>query len=69
MKSSKANQKFKKSNSSENIREKKIKRVKTDSKKEKNFKKDIYDEIDEFEEIDLFGNKEEFLEHDEDSEE
>ena len=31
--------------------------------------KEIYDEIDEFEEIDLFGNKEEFLEFDDDSEE
>ena len=34
---------------------------------EDSYKKEIFDEIDEFEDIDLFGNKEDVLEDDEDS--
>lgn len=68
MKSNKNFQKSKKSNSFNDEREIKVKKVGVPSKKKKNFKKEIFDEIEEYEDIDLFGNKEDFLEDDEDSE-
>ena len=40
--------------------ETRVKRADSSSKKIKNFKKEIYDEIDEFEEIDLFGKNEDY---------
>lgn len=58
MKTNHKHQKPKNSGSFGYEKEKKIKQVKSSSKKKKNFKKEIYDEIDEFEEIDLFGTKE-----------
>lgn len=67
MKSNKNFQKSKKSSSFNDDREAKVKKVEDSSKKKKYFKKEIFDEIDEFEDLDLFGNKEDFLEDDEDS--
>ncbi len=67
MKSNKNFQKSKKSSSFIDDREVKVKKVEGSSKKKKYFKKEIFDEIDEFEDLDLFGNKEDFLEDDEDS--
>lgn len=67
MKSNKNFQKSKKSNSLKDDREVKVKKVEDSSKKKKYFKKEIFDEIDEFEDLDLFGKKEDFLEDDEDS--
>lgn len=67
MKSNKNFQKSKKSSSFNDDREVKVKKVEGSSKKKKYFKKEIFDEIDEFEDLDLFGNKEDFLEDDEDS--
>lgn len=67
MKSNKNFQKSKKSVPFNDDREAKVKKVEGSTKKTKYFKKEIFDEIDEFEDLDLFGNKEGFSEDDEDS--
>ena len=67
MKSNKNFQKSKKSNSFDNEREMKSKKAGEPSKKKKNLKREIYNELEDFEDLDLFGNKDEFLEDDEDS--
>lgn len=69
MKSSKNFQKSKKSNSFGGTEEMKVKKVSSPSKKEKNFKNTLYNEIDEFEELDLFGYKDDDLNTEDDSEE
>ncbi len=66
MKSNKNFQKSKKSKSFEGNEEVKVKKVGLSSKKKKNLKKEIFNEIDEFEEIDLFGYKEEDFNIDDD---
>jgi hypothetical protein len=67
MKSSRNFHKSKKPNSFDEEREMKVKKVGT-GKKKKNFKQEIYAEIDEVdEEFDLFGRDEDF-EHEENSE-
>jgi len=55
MKSNKKFRKSKKSNSFDGNEETRTKKVSSPSKKEKNLKNTIYSEIDEAEEIDLFG--------------
>lgn len=67
MKSNKSFQKSKKSKHFDDNQELRIKKVDSSSKKKKNFKKEIYNEIDELEELDLFGNKNDYLDDDEDS--
>jgi hypothetical protein len=69
MKSSKNFQKSKKSRSFEGNEDAKVKKVGLSSNKKKNLKKEIYSEIDEFEEIDLFGYKEDDLITEDDSDE
>jgi len=64
MKSNKNFHKPKKSNSFDNEREARAKKSGAFSKKKKNLKKEIYDELEEFEDLDLFGNNDEFLEED-----
>ncbi|HKL09436.1 MAG TPA: hypothetical protein VJ896_11720 [Bacteroidales bacterium] len=68
MKSNKNFQKSKKNKSFDNEREMNVKKV-TGSKKEKYFKKEIYDEIEEFEDLDLYGENNDFLYGDEEQEE
>ncbi|MEE4197722.1 MAG: hypothetical protein V2I54_08765 [Bacteroidales bacterium] len=65
MKSNKNFQKSKKNRSFDDEREMKVKKV-NGSKKKKYFKKEIFDEIEEFEDLDLFGNNEDFLDDEED---
>ncbi len=65
MKSNKNFQKSKKNKSFENEREMKVKKV-NGSKKKKYFKKEIFDEIEEFEDLDLFGKNDDFLDYEED---
>lgn len=67
MKSNKNFQKSKKANSFDSERDSKVKKVGASSKKTKYFKKEIFDELDELGDIDLFEEKEDFLEEDEDS--
>lgn len=69
MKSNKNFQKSKKPSAFVDDREVRVKKVEGSSKKKKNFKKEIFDEIDEFEDIDLFGKNEDFVEEDEDEDE
>jgi hypothetical protein len=60
MKSNRNFQKSKKSNSFDEVREKKVKKVGGPTKKKKNFKQEIFAELeDEEEELDLFGRNEE----------
>ena len=65
MKSNKNFQQSKKNKSFENEREMKIKKV-NGSKKKKYFKKEIFDEIEEFEDLDLFGKDDDILDNEED---
>ncbi|HSH51042.1 MAG TPA: hypothetical protein VK982_04880 [Bacteroidales bacterium] len=65
MKSTKNFQKSKKSKSFDNEREMKIKKV-NGPKKKKYFKKEIFDEIEEFEDLDLYGKEENFFDDEED---
>ncbi len=65
MKSSKNFQKTKKTRSFDNEREPRIKKVGNTNKKQKNYKKEIYHEIDEDEELDLFGKKDDILDDEE----
>jgi len=64
MKSNKNFQKSKKSKSFDNEREMNVKKVQG-SKKKKYFKKEIFDEIEEFEDLDLYGKSDDFLYGDE----
>lgn len=65
MKSNKNFQQSKKNKSFENEREMKVKKV-NGSKKKKYFKKEIFDEIEEFEDLDLFGKDDDVLDNEED---
>ncbi|MEA2105594.1 MAG: hypothetical protein U9P82_02575 [Bacteroidota bacterium] len=64
MKSNKNFQKSKKNKSFGDEREMKVKKVNA-SKKQKYFKKEIFDEIEEFEDIDLYGKEDDFLDDEE----
>ena len=69
MKSNRNFQKSKKSKSFDEEREMKVKKVGASAKKKKNFKQEIFAEIDdEDQEIDLFGKKDDSFEDDEDTE-
>ncbi|MFO7827077.1 MAG: hypothetical protein R6V23_00530 [Bacteroidales bacterium] len=65
MKSSKNFQKSKKPKSFDDEREMKAKKA-NGSKKDKYFKKEIFDEIEEFEDLDLYGKNDDFLDPEED---
>lgn len=67
MKSNKNFQKSKKSIPFDSNREMKVKKGDATLNKKKHLKKEIFDEIDEFEDIDLYRNKEDILEDEEDS--
>jgi hypothetical protein len=69
MKPNKNFQKSKKSNSFDGNEEMRAKKVNSPSKKEKNFKNAMFKEIDELEEIDLFGYKDDDLITEDNSEE
>ncbi len=61
-------QKIKKSKSFDGDNETRIKKVdQPSSKKKKNYKQEIFDEIDEFEDIDLYGKNEDSFEKDPES--
>ena len=62
MKSNRNFQKSKKSNSFDQEREMKSRKAVVFSKKKKYFKREIYEELEEFGDIDLFGNKNEIIE-------
>ncbi|MDK2977937.1 MAG: hypothetical protein PWP52_651 [Bacteroidales bacterium] len=64
MKSNKKFQKSKKNKSFGDEREMKVKKVNA-PKKQKYFKKEIFDEIEEFEDIDLYGKEDDFLDDEE----
>lgn len=67
MKSNKNFHKPKKSNSFDDERNVRAKKSGASLKKKKNLKKEIYDELEEFEDLDLFGNNDEFLQEDDES--
>jgi len=67
MKSNRNFHKPKKSNSFDHEREARVKNPGASSKKKKNLKKEIYDELEEFEDLDLFANKDKFLDEDDES--
>jgi len=66
MKSNKNFHKSKKSNSFDNEREMKIKKIGIDKKK-KNLKQEIFAELDDDEELDLFGRNEDSFDSEEES--
>mgnify|MGYP001276933994 FL=1 len=69
MKSNKNFQKSKKHRPFDEDNEIRAKKVGLPEKKSKNLKKEIFEEIDEFEEIDLFGNNEDYEDYEDSDDE